>query len=102
MAAVVLVHSVSQLINFVTQLFIAESINNYDCFIFYFIYKKSGFQCLSSSVGDSQQAMNKRVKNSVTRKQNAVMCLLVGVLSAAFTHVIDACQTVDENKNDSK
>lgn len=92
----------SQLINFVTQLFIAESINNYNRPIFYFLYKKSGFQCSSSSVGDSQQqAMNKRVKNSVTRNQNAVMCLLVGVLSAAFTHV-DACHTVDENKNDSK
>lgn len=101
MAAVVVVCCASQLINFVTKLFISESINNYDCAIFYFPYKNSVFQCSSSLVGDSQQAMNKRVKNSVTGKRNAVICLLVGVLSAAFTHV-EGCHTVDENRNDSK
>lgn len=42
-AAVVLVFSVSQLINFVTELFISKSINNYDCPVFYFLYKNQSF-----------------------------------------------------------
>ena len=46
--------------------------------------------------------MNIRSTNSVTGKQNAVMCLLVAVLNGIFTHVSDACHTIDVNKNDSK
>lgn len=37
-------------------------------------------------------------------KQNAVMCLILVacVLSGTFTHVSDACQTIDDRQNDSK
>lgn len=56
------------------------------------------------AVYDSKCTIKISMENSVTGKQNAVMCLLVaGVLGGIFTHAVKACQTTDDGtRNDSK
>lgn len=66
------------------------------------LYKYFDFYC-RFSVSDFEWTTKLKMKSSVTRKQNAVMILLVtGALSGIFTHASDACQTADDSQNDSK